>query len=76
MTLDKRTFYLKDLTLIGCTAWNEPVFPTLISAIAAGEVRPLVAKTYPLERTADAQGEFLEKRHVGNFVLSPPSPEG
>ena len=76
MTLDKRTFYLKGLTLIGCTAWDEPVFPDLISSIERGEVRPLVAKTFRLKRIADAQREFLEKRHVGNFVLIPPSPEG
>jgi NADPH:quinone reductase-like Zn-dependent oxidoreductase len=73
--LDKRTFYLKGLTLIGCTAWDEPVFPDLVSYIERGVVRPLVAKTFPLERIADAQREFLEKRHVGNFVLIPPSPD-
>jgi NADPH:quinone reductase-like Zn-dependent oxidoreductase len=72
VTLDKRTFYLRDLTLIGCTAWDELVFPTLISAIERGEVRPLVAKTFPLEQIADAQREFLEKKHVGSFVLIPP----
>ncbi|MCX6372383.1 MAG: alcohol dehydrogenase family protein [Actinobacteria bacterium] len=72
VTLDKRTFYLKDLVLIGCTAWDEPVFPALVSHIERGEVRPLVAKTYPLARIADAQREFLEKRYVGSFVLIPP----
>ena len=72
VTFDKRTFYLKDLTLIGCTAWDEPVFPDLVSYIERGEVRPLVAKTFPLERIADAQREFLEKKHVGQFVLIPP----
>ncbi|MEM7346860.1 MAG: zinc-binding dehydrogenase, partial [Chloroflexota bacterium] len=30
VTLDMRTFYLKDITLIGCTAWDEPVFPNLV----------------------------------------------
>lgn len=74
VTLDMRTFYLKDLTLIGCTAWDEPVFPNLISYIERGEIRPLVAKIFPLERIADAQHEFLEKKHVGNFVLIPPEP--
>ena len=72
VTLDVRTFYLKDLTLIGCTAWDEPVFPNLISYIERGELRPLVAKTFPLERIADAQREFLEKKHFGNFALIPP----
>jgi len=72
VTFDMRTFYLKDLTLIGCTAWDEPVFPNLISYIERGELRPLVARTFPLERIADAQREFLEKKHFGNFVLIPP----
>lgn len=72
VTLDMRTFYLKDLTLIGCTAWEEPVFPNLISYIERNEIRPLVAKIFPLEHIADAQREFLKKKHVGNFVLIPP----
>jgi NADPH:quinone reductase-like Zn-dependent oxidoreductase len=72
VTLDMRTFYLKDLKLIGCTAWDEPVFSNLISYIERGELRPLVAKILPLERIAEAQSKFLEKKHVGNFVLIPP----
>jgi NADPH:quinone reductase-like Zn-dependent oxidoreductase len=72
VSLDMRTFYLKDITLVGCTAWDEPVFPNLVGYIERSEIRPLVAKTFPLDHIADAQQEFLEKRHVGNFVLLPP----
>ena len=75
VTFDKRTFYLRDLTLIGCTAWDEPVFPDLVSYIERGEIRPLVAGTFPLERIGDAQREFLEKRHLGKLVLIPPPVE-
>jgi NADPH:quinone reductase-like Zn-dependent oxidoreductase len=73
VTLDMRTLYLKDLTLVGCTAWDEPVFPDLIGYIERGEIRPLLAGTFPLERIADAQREFLEKRHAGKIVLIPPA---
>ncbi|MEM7091409.1 MAG: zinc-binding dehydrogenase [Actinomycetota bacterium] len=69
--LDMRTFYLRDITLIGCTAWDEPVFPNLIGYIERGEIRPRVAKTFPLADIVAAQQEFLEKRHVGKFVLIP-----
>jgi len=31
VTMDMRDFYLKDLKLIGCTAWDEPVFPKVKS---------------------------------------------
>ena len=72
VTLDMRDFYLKDLTMIGCTAWDEPVFPSLVSYIEDGEIRPLLAKTFPLEQIADAQRMFTEKKHVGKFVLIPP----
>lgn len=70
--LDMRVFYLKDLTLIGCTGWDEPVFPHLISYVERGEIRPLLARSFPLKDIAEAQREFLKKSHVGNFVLIPP----
>lgn len=69
--LDMRDMYLKDLTLIGSTGWDAPVFPNLISYIEWGEIRPLLAKTFPLRDIAIAQEEFLKKAHVGNFVLIP-----
>lgn len=74
VTLDMRHFYLKDLNLIGCTAWDEPVFPNLISYIERGEIKPLVAKTFALKDIRQAQELFLEKNHFGNFVLVPPKP--
>ena len=72
VSLDMRTLYLKDVTMIGCTAWDKPVFPNLISYIEKGEIKPLVARTFPLEEMAEAQRIFLEKKHIGKFVLIPP----
>lgn len=69
--LDLRTMYLKDLTLIGCTAWDEPVFPNLVSYVETDKLRPLVARTFPLDDIVEAQREFLKKDHVGKFVLIP-----
>jgi NADPH:quinone reductase-like Zn-dependent oxidoreductase len=71
VSLDLRTMYLRDLTLIGCTAWDEPVFPNLVSYIERGEIKPLIAQTFALEEIAEAQKAFLEKKHVGKFVLVP-----
>jgi NADPH:quinone reductase-like Zn-dependent oxidoreductase len=65
------TVYLEDLTLLGCTAWAEPVFPNLVGHVEAGRLRPVVAKTFPLQRIVEAQSEFLQKHHVGKFVLVP-----
>ncbi len=72
VSLDMRDFYLKDLALIGCTAWDRPVFPNLISYIENGEIKPLLEREFPLHDIAEAQQEFLKKRHVGKFVLLPP----
>ncbi len=69
--LDLRTLYLKDLELVGATVMPAEIFRTLVGYIERGEVRPLLAKTFPLERLRDAQAEFLEKRHVGNLVVVP-----
>jgi NADPH:quinone reductase-like Zn-dependent oxidoreductase len=71
VTFDMRDFYLKDLTFIGCTAWDEPVFANLVFYIERNEIRPLLARTFALEMIAEAQREFLRKRHIGNFVLVP-----
>jgi NADPH:quinone reductase-like Zn-dependent oxidoreductase len=70
--LDMREMYLKDITLIGTTAWDEPVFANLISYIEASEIRPLLAASYPLERIVEAQKAFQEKGHIGKIVLIPP----
>ncbi len=69
--LDMRDLYLKDITLVGCTGWDAPVFPNLVSYIEKGEIKPLLAGTYPLREIAQAQQDFQEKRHIGKIVLVP-----
>jgi len=71
--LDMRHMYLKDITLIGCTAWDATVFPDLIGYIERGEIRPLLSAVYPLEQIAEAQRAFLSKSHIGKIVLIPPA---
>lgn len=67
--LDLRTLYLKDLSLLGCTALDEGVFAALVRRIEAGEARPVVAEVFPLREIAAAQARFAEGRHVGKIVL-------
>jgi NADPH:quinone reductase-like Zn-dependent oxidoreductase len=70
--LDVRTLYLKDLTFLGCTFQEPRVFENLVSYIENNEIRPVVAKTYPLEEIVKAQTDFLAKTHTGKLVLIPP----
>lgn len=67
--LDLRTLYLKDLTLIGATIYDEALFPTLLRRIEAGEVDPVVAQTHALEQIRQAQEVFSRRDHVGKLVL-------
>jgi len=69
--LDLRTLYLKDLRLLGCTVLEADVFTNLVRYIQRGDIRPVVAKTYPLSAIVAAQQDFLSKRHVGKIVLLP-----
>jgi len=70
--LDLRELYLRDITMIGSTAWHADTMPNLISYINDGLLRPAVAESFPLEQIVDAQKRFLLKQHVGKFVLIPP----
>ena len=63
--------YLKDISIIGSTTWEEPIFYNLVKYIEDGLIKPLVAKTYPLSEIVRAQKEFLLKKHFGNLVLIP-----
>ncbi len=67
--LDLRTVYLRDLTLFGCTYQDEVVFENLVRYVERGEIRPVVAKTYPLTEIVQAQRDFVEKRFTGKLVL-------
>ena len=70
--LDIRTLYLKDLTLMGATYQDKICFENLIGYIERGELKPLVAKTYPLAEIKKAQEMFSEKKFIGKIVLEIP----
>ena len=69
VSLDLRTLYLKDITMFGCTVLVEGVFEGLVRRIERGEVQPLIAGVFSLERIVQAQELFLTKQHVGKIVL-------
>ncbi len=71
VSLDLRTLYLKDLRFFGCTIPEPEVFPNLVGYIERREIDAVVARTYPLREMADAQRDFLSKRHTGKIVLQP-----
>ena len=68
---DLRTFYLNDLTFSGSTVVPPNIFTDLVSYIEKGEVKPVLAATYPLAQLRDAQQAFIDKQHSGNIVVTP-----
>ena len=57
--------------MIGCTVIEREVFPNLVRYIERGEIKPILAATYPLSEIIAAQEAFLKKHHVGKIVLIP-----
>ncbi len=69
---DLRTFYLNDHTYTGATIVPPGMFDDLVGYIERGEIKPLLARTWALSELREAQEAFLQKDHVGNFVIVPP----
>ncbi len=67
---DLRTFYLRDLTFTGATIVPPGIFADLVGYIARGEVKPLLAASYPLKDLVQAQQAFIDKKHTGNIVVT------
>ena len=72
VALDLRQLYLKDLTFLGCTYQSSDIFPRLMDYVEKGQIKPVVAKQFPLEQIHDAQRAFLKKDFIGKIVLIPP----
>ena len=70
VSLDVRTLYLKDLTLLGCTVLSSEVFGNLVKYIEKESIKPLVSRTYPLAEICQAQQDFEQKNHIGKMVLT------
>ena len=68
--LDLRSMYLKDLTFTGATVVPPGTFGRLVKYIEDGEIRPLLAKVFPLKDLVKAQQMFVAKQHVGNIVVT------
>lgn len=72
--LDLRTLYLNDLALLGATVPPPHLFGELVSSIEDGQIAPVVAATFALDRLPDAQEMFSAKRYVGNIVIDVRAP--
>ncbi len=71
VSMDLRTFYLRDLTFTGSTIIPPTVTENLIRYIEAGSIKPVLAATFPLRDLHAAQQAFIDKTMTGNIVVCP-----
>ena len=57
---------------MGATYQDKICFENLIGYIERGDLKPLVAKTFPLAEIKKAQKMFSEKQFIGKIVLEIP----
>ncbi len=69
--LDLRELYLRSISLLGSTMHTPDQFRVLVAAANAGEIAPVVARTFALDAVRTAHEEFERREHVGKFVLLP-----
>lgn len=70
-TIDWRTIYLKHLTVLGSTMGTQRESRQIVTYVASGRLKPLLAGVYPLEQLVQAQKAFKEKSHFGKLVIVP-----
>ncbi len=69
---DLRRLVYRDLQLTGATIVPAGTMQRIVGLIEQGLLRPLLARTFPLQELAEAQQAFMDKRHVGNIVVEVP----
>ncbi len=69
--LDVRELYLADQALVGSTMHTPAVFRQLVGLARRGEVRPVVARTYPLADLPRAHADLASRSLVGKLVVTP-----
>jgi NADPH2:quinone reductase len=43
---------------------------TLLSGFVAGQLRPVIAKTFPLDKAADAHRYIQSRANIGKVILT------
>ena len=69
--LDLRELYLRSISLIGSTMHTPEQFEVLVAAANAGEVTPVVARSFPLEAVRSAHEEY-PVCSIEQLVIVPP----
>ena len=67
---DLRQLIYKDLQLTGATITPPGTMQRMVKLIERGQLKPVLARSFPLRDLAEAQQVFMRKAHVGNIVVT------
>ncbi len=62
-------FYPKQFSIIGSRMGTKEEFEKVLELVASGQLKPVVDKTFPLEKAKEAQQRLEEGAHIGKIVL-------
>lgn len=71
VSFDVRRLYLHNAQVIGSAMHTPTHFGLLMDLARQGDVRPVIAATFPLDQAARAQEELSRRGHVGKIVMHP-----
>lgn len=71
VAFDVRRLYLHNAQVIGSAMHTPTHFGLLMDLARQGDIRPVIAATFPLEQAARAQEELARRGHVGKIVMRP-----
>ena len=68
-----RQLYSREITLLGSMLGNLSELVRINKLMANGTFKPVVDRTFPLEKAREAQEALMAKEHVGKLVLEIPA---
>ncbi|MFJ5561696.1 zinc-binding dehydrogenase [Streptomyces sp. NPDC093250] len=71
VNIDVRRLYPANLSLVGSTMHTPRIFDHLVEIARRGDVRPVVAVTFPLGQVGESQAQLARRRHVGKLIVVP-----
>ncbi len=71
VAIDLKLVFFKSLSILGSTMGSRAELMEVLDHVEKGRLKPVVDRTFPLEKAAEAQAVLEERRAFGKVVLIP-----
>jgi alcohol dehydrogenase len=68
---DLRYVWARELTIIGSDGWTRADLDSLLAAVQAGRIRPVIDRVLPLAQTAEGHRLLEDREAVGKVIIHP-----